>query len=397
MNRVKGILLMCVLLTFMIMAGCWDRREIEDIGFVLGLGIDKLEKVKAEEEKEQGEGRQKIRPISIVNHFVIPHMKSGNNGGGNKKNYKNVISEGDNVFQILRELSTTVELPPNYEHLKVIIISEDVASSMDLRKLVNFFLRNQETRRTIKLFIAQGRARDVFESEPILVNDLAIKMLQITDNAKRNLRIAPELDLGEMSEKLTAETSFIVQRVITSQKKSRISGAAVIQGKSHKMVGWLSEAEMEGLNWINGKGKMGVVEGKDDNKDEIVIYEVDQIKRKIKPYVEGDKISFVVEVETEGALREDWAVSEDAFDHSYIERMEQTMEEEINRSVDKALAKIQKELKVDVAGFGKQLSFQYPEVWEKVKDNWESRFSAVPIEVRVNAQIREFGTKGRKN
>lgn len=394
MNRLKRIFLLFMLFTFLLLAGCWDRREIEDIGFVLGLGIDQVE---TEEEKEQEQGEvKKKRHISIVNHFIIPEMMSGENGGGNKKNYKNVITEGDNVFQILRELSTTVEHPPNFEHLKVIIISEDVARSINLGKLVNFFLRNQETRRTTKIFIAEGRARDVFESETILVNDLAIKMLQITENATRNLRIAPELDLGEMSEKLTAETSFVVQRVITTQKKSRISGAAVIQGKSRKMVGWLSEAEMEGLNWINGKGKMGVVESKEDKKDEVVAYEVDQIKRKIKPYVKGDKISFVVEIETEGALREDWAFSENAFDHNYIQRMEKTTEEEIKRTVDKALVKVQKEMKVDVVGFGKELSFQYPKVWEKVKNNWESRFSQVPIEVRVNVQIREFGTKGRK-
>ena len=56
------------------------------------------------------------------------------------------------------------------------------------------------------------------------------------------------------------------------------------------------------------------------------------------------------------------------------------------KAAEKALDKIQKDLKVDVIGFGK-----------KLKDDWDHQFRGMHVEVKVNLQIQEFGTKGTKN
>lgn len=398
MKKIKRTFMFSLLLSLIMITGCWDRVELEDIGIVLGVAIDEsATKAAKKQEKEELKGQAKERKhILMVHHFIIPQEVEGKTRTGKNKPYSNVINEGETIFEIVRELSTRVARPPNYEHLKVIVISEEIARSTDLRDIINFFLRNPESRRTIKMLIAKGKARETFEKKPPIMANPALKMAKMIENTRKTLRMAPEMTLGDMSEKLTSETSFVMQRVVTSKTGTKIAGATVINGKTHKMVGWLGEDEMEGLNWMSGKGKAGIVKGTDQKTGKNMVYEVGKMRSRIKPKVQGNNISFTVDIETEGSLREDWLEPGNAFKENLIKRAEKAAEMEIKRLTQKALTKTQKKFKVDVAGFGKQLSIYYPKVWKEVKKDWDKHFSKIPVDINVKVQISEFGTRGTK-
>ncbi|MED0675941.1 spore germination protein [Aneurinibacillus thermoaerophilus] len=398
MKKTKRTFMFSLLLSLIMITGCWDRVELEDIGIVLGVAIDEsATKAAKKQEKEELKGQAKERKhILMVHHFIIPQEVEGKTRTGKNKPYSNVVNEGETIFEIVRELSTRVARPPNYEHLKVIVISEEIARSTDLRDIINFFLRNPESRRTIKMLIAKGKARETFEKKPPIMANPALKMAKMIENTKKTLRMAPEMTLGDMSEKLTSETSFVMQRVVTSKTGTKVAGATVINGKTHKMVGWLGEDEMEGLNWMSGKGKAGIVKGTDQKTGKTMVYEVGKMRSRIKPKVQGNNISFTVDIETEGSLREDWLEPGNAFKENLIKRAEKAAEMEIKRLTQKALTKTQKKFKVDVAGFGKQLSIYYPKVWKEVKKDWDKHFSKIPVDINVKVQISEFGTRGTK-
>lgn len=57
---------------------------------------------------------------------------------------------------------------------------------------------------------------------------------------------------------------------------------------------------------------------------------------------------------------------------------------------------MQKQSKVDVAGFGDELRIRYPHVWDNVKNDWDRTFSNVPITYNVKITVKEYGTKGVK-
>jgi spore germination protein len=401
MNRTKKMFLIFALLSLIMTTGCWDRTEIEDIGIVLGIGIDKPKTITAKKraEKEVKENKEKIvkHPrFSLVHHYIVPKAVAGKQGAGKQKPYENIITEGESIFEVIRELSTHTSRSPSYQHLKIIVISEEIVRTIDLRNIIDFFLRNPETRRTIKVLIAKGKTREVFEIPDPMATNPALKLFEMTRNTKKTLRMAPELNLGDMSEKLTGETSFVIQRVVPSEKETKIAGAAVIKGKTRKMIGWLGEEEIEGLNWLSGKGEAGIIKGTDKETGKVIIYEVYKMKSSIQPKVQGNNISFTVTIETEGALREDWLIPGDAFKESLIKRAEKATETEIKTLAQKALKKTQKDFKVDVAGFGKQLSIDYPKIWKEVKKDWDRHFSTIPVEIKVNVHIREFGTRGSK-
>lgn len=387
MRRAERWILIVSLLFLLPATGCWDRKEIESVGIVLGLGFDK---------PSSEPDKAKQSQIAMIHSFAIPKAFAAKEAG-KIKNFDNVVNEGDVIFDSIRELATRTSRSPSYEHLKVIVISEDIARTIDLNGIINFLMRNTETRRSINVMISKGKSRDVYEPIPPIEANPAMKLDEMAENTTKTLRMAPLMNLGILSQKLTAKSSFVLQRVSVTKKGTEIAGAAVVKGKSGVMIGWLDEDETEGLNWLKGgEKKSGIVKTKDQGSGKWIVYETRTMKSKIIPRIEGNNVSFTVNIETEGKLREDWFIPGNAFDQSFVRRLEQQFEKKIKEMAEQTLRKSQKELKADIAGFGKKLSIQSPWLWKTWKDDWEERFSAVPVDVQVKVNIREFGTRGTK-
>lgn len=74
-----------------------------------------------------------------------------------------------------------------------------------------------------------------------------------------------------------------------------------------------------------------------------------------------------------------------------LELLEQEKEKAIKRDVEAALRR-SRELRSDFLGLGDKLYREYPEVWEKVKDDWRDVWlPRVAVEVKVTSEITRTG------
>lgn len=104
------------------------------------------------------------------------------------------------------------------------------------------------------------------------------------------------------------------------------------------MIGTLNEYETEGITWIRGEGKGGVVKSHDKKSQQTLAYDINKIKSRIQPIVKGKDISFHVDIESEGDLVENWNTKE-ALDTQFIDRLETTIENEVKKIVGQVLKK----------------------------------------------------------
>jgi spore germination protein len=185
-----------------------------------------------------------------------------------------------------------------------------------------------------------------------------------------------------------------LQKLNSDKGKVKFAGAAVIDGRTKKLRGFLNEKEIEGITWITGKGKGGLVKSFDRKTGQPIIYEVESMKSHIQPHVDRNKISFNVKIESEGRISENLAVSEDVFKNEFIKKAENATEKEVERLMKNVINRTQKDYKVDVAGFGNRLRIKYPKEWKKLKKNWDQTFSKVPIRYTVKISIKDYGTSG---
>ncbi|MTI66421.1 MAG: hypothetical protein FH753_07450 [Firmicutes bacterium] len=166
-NKLKHIIILIIILNIFL-TGCWDSNEIEELGIILGIAIDKPKSSEAKEKEKKEAGEHKLgnrSRFTLTQQYVIPKAIKGSTeyGGTHTKPYSNVSSEGDSMHQILRQFASLTSRRSFYKHLKVIIISEEVARSIDLRKLVNLFIRDHEMERSVEMFISKKDARDVLD------------------------------------------------------------------------------------------------------------------------------------------------------------------------------------------------------------------------------------------
>jgi len=74
-----------------------------------------------------------------------------------------------------------------------------------------------------------------------------------------------------------------------------------------------------------------------------------------------------------------------------LELLEREKEKAIKRDVEAAIRR-SRELRSDFLGLGDKLYREYPEVWEKVKDDWRDVWlPRVAVEVKVTSEITRTG------
>lgn len=392
---IRTLLSALLVLTLLPLTGCWSNKEIEDLGLIVGTSLD-LEKQEASREESAGQagGPPQRDRITITNQFVTAETtgKGTKTSSSQQKAYNNVSETGDAILPTLRNMVLRIEKHAFAEHSKVIIIGQDLARTLDLQKILDFFIREQEMRPSGLLLIAQNRASKTLESKKPM--DIpAFKLLEMTHGHGRTTKILPPTTLTKIEGKLHSGASFLLQNVVSSTNGDiKFAGAAVIEGKTRKLRGFLDEKEIEGLTWISGEGKGGLVKSVDKGTGQPIIYEILSMKSKIKPHVDGDNISFDIKIESEGRIAEHWVVSEKTMETEFLKRTEKAIEEEVERLVENVLDKIQHEYRADVAGFGNKLRIKYPHVWKAAKKDWDETFSEVPIKHEVKITIKDYGT-----
>ncbi|MFJ7184324.1 Ger(x)C family spore germination protein [Lysinibacillus xylanilyticus] len=388
-----GLLLSLILL---LLTGCWSSKEIEDLGLVVGTSLDLERDSTARVESEGQEDSYSSKELFTITNQFVTSETTGSSGKEGKKQlnaYKNVSETGDAILPTLRNMILKNDKRAFAEHSKVIVLGEDFASAFNLTQTMDFFLRELEMRPSALLLIAKNHASNILESnEPTKIP--AFQLVEMMKGHKRTTKILPPMTFAKLEGKLYSGASFLLQSVVSENEEIKFVGAAVIEGKTKKLRGFLTGKELEGIAWITGKGKGGLITSFYEETDQPIIYEVISMKSKITPHVDGNNISFNVKIESEGRIAEHWVLSERTFDNKFLKKAEKATEKEVERLVKSVLEKIQHEYQTDVSEFGTRLRIEYPKVWKKVKKDWDQIFSEVPIQCEVKITIKDYGTSG---
>ena len=131
--------------------GCWDNVELQNLGIVLGIGLDFIP------EAERVDNEQVLVTIEIANM-----RKSDPNSTGTASDI--FQSSGETVIAAIRKLTNIVTSKLFWGHDQVLIISEDILKQ-GLNHYIDFFNRYTDIRPTIKLIAVEGRAADYFDTE----------------------------------------------------------------------------------------------------------------------------------------------------------------------------------------------------------------------------------------
>jgi spore germination protein len=395
----KGLSIILTLFSILLLSGCWDNTEIEEIGFIMGVAFDTVseeEKEKAEKERAQRSGKHEMFKVTlqIARPSVIQTKTGQGGGGGGESPFFNVASTDFTNFKIKRNFSSRISRNTNLEHLKSIVISEDlIRQEAMLEHLIDFYLRDDEMRRNPHVLVSKGKASNIFTPDPKLGDIPAIAIQSIGENYPKVLPMQRPKELGEVSKNIIENQSFLIPRIVKHGNGLKIAGAAIFKPKPTKMVGWLGEEDVAGFNLVKGKVINEIIEA--EYKEQSIVFEIQKMNSSVRYHRDEnkEKDTFEVNIKAEGFLSESWLHAIDVSEPKILKEIETAVNKEIEKMASTIIEKMQNEFHVDVFEFGAKVKRENYPYWQKAKQTWDAEdggFSKADIQVTANVKIRHY-------
>lgn len=367
---------LCILLLVALVAlsGCWSRTELNDLGIVLGMAVD------AGEEE----------PVRMT--FYIPRPQFGGQGGGGAGKPAAVWAvtrEAPSISEALQEMRMASSRRIVLDHLRVLLIGEEYARTRGVGELLDALAMNAELRLTLRPFVVEGRAADVFQAVPQLrlfqpMN--LVGMMQAKGGVDWRLKNVLVARSSETHSSWMYALKVMEREALTPvgpEEAAVLSGAALFIGDELVMI--LHPPDSQFLLWFLGSSKGTILSVPCPKPEEGTFSgHVLSGRASVHPHMEGDQVSFLVRVKASVNLSR--VQCKLRMNHPEDRRLlEEHMAAYVRRNVADLVERLQKG-GVDPAGFGKHLQLAYPRYYKTIGERWKEVWpnAKVTVEARVN-------------
>lgn len=374
------------------LAGCWDRRELNELAITAATAID----------WEEGNW--------VVSYQVlIPSAISGamtTTGGGAGKLPVIVYStSGDTIREAVMRSSLESPRKLFFSHTRVVVIGE-AAARHGLNELLDVYFRNSDSRETVSVLVTQGsgrkilnqlmqiqiipgegieetiryEARDYSALPNVKIYDLAMQIVSSSKGA-----VLPEILIS--GDQGVTNADELNKTALSS--KLRLGRLAVL--REDKLVGWLSRDDALGVAFLRNMVSSTSVSFacKPAEPVDTSTFMLEKSETKLSPQFKDGRYVMKVGIEAEGRIQET-NCKINLTDPVTVQQMEEQLErkvEDLLRQSWKATRKIG----VDVVGFADTVHSKNLGQWRRLKNQWPTVFSRIEIEPHVKISIRRIG------
>lgn len=380
MNK-AGIYL--ILMAALLLNGCWDRTEINDLALITAVAIDQA----------------KDQTIELSVQMVIPRQIGGGQSigeGSSGDQYTIVRTEyGSNIADALSKLQSVVPRKIFWGQCKVFIFGEALAKD-GIQESMDFLVRHPQTRERANVYVSKGKAAKILFLSPPMERSSA-EVLRELSNLAIGIRVTlNELNLMLSEEPQTAILPYV--HILPAEKGLKelqtipyLIGAAIFQ--NDKMIGQISEKTTRGVLWL-----------RDEIQEYTATFQSEKIKGSVSlkpvkatvkfiPIIEHNKWKLTILVLTKGDIIQNGTFL-NPIGPNIVYEFEQAFEKDVKDRIELALREVQHNMKTDVFHFAKAFYRKYPKQWLQVKDRWNTLFPQIEVDIVVKAIIVMPGLVG---
>lgn len=384
--------LLTLVLIALMLTGCWDNLDIERRALVLGTFVD-LVPVKA---GQGGEDQFELTMEMPILRRMAARAGGGGGGGGEGQEQTlptwRLTVTGSTFAEAMRKAATRSERQLFFGHQKVLLIGQELARRRNLVEVLDFWARSRESYLAITVFLAEGRAGEIFAARPKFARSVSMFLQEQSERQIRTSRFVKH-NLSEVLAALYGGRDILLSRVTVvpgqESRELQVSGAGVI--REGKLVGWLTPEETQAALWVTGEVRGGeIIPIPLPELKRVFSLELCRVENKVKPQVIGDKPTFTVNLNITADIIEKIG-SPEPLSALILRQIEGRAKELIKQRMESVIGKLQRQYQADVLGFGKKIEENNPRWWETIKGNWRSIYSQAPVNVEVKVSIRRTG------
>lgn len=389
--KIRSILLVLLVLISVLTAGCWDRRELQELGFVLAVAIDLAEDGKKSELETFTAGAGSVRPLRLSVQ-VLKLTPAGGESVPKDTGKTYVLSNtGQSMHEMIRDMLGQTSKGLFFEHIQAILISEAVVKSYNLTHIIDFWRRDAEMRWRTKVFVVPGVARDVLDFIPPTGEPGGIFLANASARNTRDPHVgAAKTDLGFTSMTLDNKGDVLLPRLEYEGKQVKINGIAVF--RQDRFVGFWDEYTVKGIRLGRGNIKSGVfIYNCPEHAGHFIAFELFRHNTILTPHVEEGRIYFTLNIAIRGNISEATCLEHhDSSNSNVLEHTELMIAQSIKENISHSF-NLAKQQGIDTLNLKKYLKAYEPETWAQIESRWEEIYPEIPLDITVRVSIQNVG------
>jgi spore germination protein KC len=356
-----------------IFGGCWDYRSLDELALVAGMAIDIDDRT-----------GDFLISYEIVD-LTLPIEQEG-------METFIIESEGRTIFEAVRNAKMKINNKLYLAETNLIILCRGVIEKHGVFPVIEWFLRDNETRENAYLAVAQtDNARDILQMK---MRKNSIASYDLNEIIKEDSRITSSTVTSEVYEvynTLREEGISLVLPALTIQKKNEQKQLPAVNGvmvfMDSEIIGELTPQETKFFLFATDRVKGGLFsfplsgQGEED-----VTLEITDNKTRTSFEYDGGKITVRIETKTEAfvgeVMREINLVEKQVY-----ESLKAVAEEKLKEKITGLIKKVQSEYGTDIFGFGRMIHKKDPGLWGEIGGEWDRLFPEVNVEVTCKIEL----------
>jgi spore germination protein KC len=364
MKTAKRFCIFLLTLNMVFLSGCWNYHELEDMLLVTGVAIDK--------------GKN-----GYSYHLTFEFMDLITDS----INTKLIESDGNTIYDCIRNVNGKSEKKLNFSECKIIVISQDLAQQ-GIAPLLDWFARDHEPRINVNLLVSKEKtANEIFHIKPITDEMVSLEIWKSLNRNIMTLGKSPAVELYQAVNMLSDDGISLILPSVKIDWSSP-SGILTLDGASlfraDKLFGYLNNDETQYLLFLKNQIHGGILlVGLDSGKTSL---EIIDNQTKITPKIDNNEPSLDIEVKIRLLLAED----QTAIDHDTsmgIKKVQIAVEKMLCSRLTDLIASVQNQADTDIFGFGLHFYRNYPDYWKQEKTKWSNHFKKMKCTVTAIVKI----------
>ncbi|MEJ8546844.1 Ger(x)C family spore germination protein [Brevibacillus borstelensis] len=381
MKRMLGV----VLAASILLGGCWNARDIEQLIYIDAIGVDYVD-------------RKVVIYLQILGFSNIAKKETGTQL--TREPISVAKGEGDTFVSAIYQIYTTTQQRLIWSHVHAIVFTERALKHEKFDEVMDALDRYQEFRYSVWSFATKESLEDVLTARPILgISILYSQLADPKDIYGQYSYIRPLLLFRTISERnepngVVRLPYLSVERKPWAENKKhlpqlKMDGICFLQNE--KLKACLPHEQVAGTRWLEKETRRTLLKTK-GKKSALLVMETP--RPRIIPDLEGGRPVFRVSIKTTGYVTQ-------LFQPTPIALLERDaagqIEAEVRSLYDRGM-----KLGIDTLGLGHSFYRKFPREWHRLKKEGVLPLSpdslkAIEVEVKITdggiSKVRQRKTK----
>ena len=379
-NKIIILLILCLFL-----CGCGNYRELNQIAIITGIGIDK---------------KDDNYEVSMLIANAGKSETSSKEGESKPTVYS---GKGSSLIEATKEVDRKTPKQLYFGHINVVLISEDIAKEGFLN-VADWLLRNPESRKKFYLLMTKDKtAKEVLEIVSPLEAFPSQNIGTLMESNEETQAIASSITYSDFINNILTEGLEPVLPSITVAGSSKegeskanldktspssylkLETLAIFKGD--KFQDYTNANDSKLINILKNTVKQSVFTINYDKTK--VNFNMKNIKSKIT--IQNNQ-KFNIKVKGDATLAEINS-NTNLNDEKIINNIESKLNNQITKDINNLIKKLQTKYKSDILGLGNMIYKNYPDTWQKIKNNWnDTYFPKAQINIQTDIQLVSTGS-----